>query len=79
MGDGARGIIRVQWEGANFGHVFNFVREGRETKFFDAQVGRQINLHDYIQSASPSKTLISRTDGLNLSDDARRECVTRVK
>ena len=78
-GDGSRGIVRVQWKHGNCGHVFNFVRSNGKTLYFDAQTGRSVDLQEYLASAKPSKTLISRTDNLEFKPGVEKDLFRRVK
>lgn len=78
-GDGSRGIVKVQWNHGNSGHVFNFERINGKTRYFDAQVGKEININDYLAVAKPTKTEISRTDNLKFRSDQIGDCVRKVK
>lgn len=78
-GDGSRGIVKVQWKHGKSCHVFNFERINGKTRYFDAQVGKEININDYLAVAKPTKTEISRTDNLKFKREHLDNCVKRVK
>lgn len=67
-GDGARGIIEVQWQGAGFGHVFNCEQKGGKTMFRDAQTGKYYQPKNVFQKVKPSSVRLTRVDNLQFTD-----------
>lgn len=77
FGENARAIIGVRWNGFNTGgHVFNVERKNGDTKYFDAQTGKRVNIKEYMNNARPLETTIMRTDNLRISERAK-DLVTR--
>lgn len=76
-GEGSRAIVYVTWKGGRSSHVFNAERIGGETKYFDAQTGKAVDISSYIGSSMPTRTMVSRID--NLVPDSRYidGCITR--
>ena len=68
MGDGARGVIFVEWDGRTFGHFFNFEVEGDQVHYINPQ--SKSSADGYFDRVKPSKTRYARTDNLTLKDDA---------
>lgn len=67
-GDGARGIIEVQWSGASFGHVFNVEQKNGKTMFRDAQTGKFYQPKNVFQKVKPSSVRLTRVDNLDFTD-----------
>ncbi len=61
-GDGARAIVRVRWKGNTGGHVFIAERINGQTRYFDPQPGKEINVKTYMDEAIKGKTQLWRTD-----------------
>lgn len=78
-GEGSRGIVWVEWKGAAGGHVFNFVRQGGSNRYFDAQVGREIDIQEYLRDAKPTRTTITRIDNLSFRPGVEKDLFRRVK
>ena len=68
MGDGARGVIFVEWDGKTFGHFFNFEVENGTISYIDPQSGK--DAEEYFTRVKPSQTRYLRVDNLALKDDA---------
>ena len=75
FGDGARAIIRVQWQRGR-GHVFIAEQANGVTQFIDPQTGNR-NCADYFKSGmiKPSSTRLLRVDDKEFTD-LIEECVT---
>ena len=69
-GAGARGIIKVRWS-AGGGHVFNVENVGGKIKYIDAQLGKTVNITDYLSYANNIYTNLVRTDNLQFTNRAR--------
>lgn len=78
FGSGSRGIIRVQWQGSNSGHVFNVENVRGTIRYMDAQTGKPVNIGEYLGASRPSMTRLVRTDNLKISDRAKKS-VTRAR
>lgn len=76
-GEGSRAVVYVTWRGGRSAHVFSAERIGGETRYFDSQTGKVVDISDYIGSAMPTRTMLSRID--NLVPDPRYidGCITR--
>ena len=66
-GEGSRAVVYVKWSGSSSAHVFNAERIGGETRYFDAQTGKVVDISHYIGNAMPTKTMVSRIDNLRPS------------
>lgn len=69
FGDGARAIIRVQWQGGYGGHVFIAEQANGVTQFIDPQTGSR-DCSDYFKSGmiKPSATRLLRIDDKKFTD-----------
>lgn len=77
-GNGARGFITVSWTKSN-GHVFNFIRRNGKTEYWDAQVGKKVDIQDYLSRAMPTKTEISRIDNLEFRSGVEKDLMRKVR
>lgn len=77
-GDGSRGIIAVQWSGANYGHVFNCEQVGDKTIFRDAQTGKYYKPENVFSKVRPGSVRLTRVDNLEFSDTVG-QAVTKDK
>lgn len=69
-GVGSRAIVRVVWKGGKKAHVFNVEQMEFGLMATDAQSGKvNFDISDYLNRAMPTKTIISRVDGLKPKDD----------
>ena len=68
-GEGSRGIVRVQWQKKNYGHVFIAEQVDGKTRFIDPQSGAKDVTH-YFDSGKirASETKLLRTDDKEISD-----------
>ena len=66
-GDGARGIVRVQWRGGSGGHVFITENQGGTVRFMDPQTG-DMDVSQYFKLAKVNQTYVLRTDNKEFSD-----------
>lgn len=68
-GDGARAIIRVQWQGRNSGHVFIAEQVNGVTQFIDPQSSTR-NVSSYFNKGmiKPSSTRLLRIDNKRFTD-----------
>lgn len=68
-GDGSRGIVRVQWQKKNYGHVFIAEQVNGKTRFIDPQNGAKDVTH-YFDSGKirATETKLLRTDDKEISD-----------
>ena len=66
-GDGARGIVRVQWRGGSGGHVFITENQGGQVKFLDPQSG-DMDCSNYFKIAKVNQTYVIRTDNKEFSE-----------
>ena len=69
FGDGARAIIRVQWQNYPCGHVFIAEQANGATQFIDPQTG-DLNASKYFETGmiKPQKTYLLRTDDKEITD-----------
>lgn len=74
-GDGARGIVRVQWKGSGGGHVFIAECHGEEVVFLDPQSGR-MDASPYFDLVKIRETYLLRTDDKEFSTLIERCCET---
>lgn len=70
-GPGSRAVIRVQWQQGG-GHVFNVENVGGKIRYMDAQVGKNVNIREYLAASKPGRTSIVRTDDLKVSERAKK-------
>lgn len=70
-GPGSRAVIRVQWQQGG-GHVFNVENVGGKIRYMDAQVGKNVNIREYLAASKPGRTSIVRTDNLKVSERAKK-------
>ena len=80
FGDGSRAILRFTWKGGRSGHVINVERVNGETVYIDAQVGRRIDIAEYMDAAMPTRTQLMRVDNLTTPSNNGRyleDCITR--
>jgi len=68
LGDGARGIVYVWWDGKSWGHFFNFEVVGGTARYFDGQEDAR-DVEAAFTMCRPSKTQYARTDNLELNED----------
>lgn len=74
-GDGARAIIRVQWQGRNSGHVFIAEQVNGVTQFIDPQSStRDVSSYFNKGMIKPSSTRLLRIDNKRFTD-LIEECV----
>ena len=68
-GDGSRGIVRVQWQKKNYGHVFIAEQVNGKTRFIDPHNGAKDVTH-YFDSGKvrATETKLLRTDDKEISD-----------
>ena len=70
-GEGARGVIGVQWRKGG-GHVFNVERRNGKTHYVDAQIGARYNPAEILAQVKPGSVRLVRTDNLPFSDRAKK-------
>ena len=70
-GDGARGIIAVQWSGAKNGHVINVEQRNGKTIYRDAQTGVQYKGSNFFAKVKSNSVSLTRVDNLEFSGIAR--------
>lgn len=70
FGEGSRGIMQVRWKGGG-GHVINVERRNGRTYYNDAQAGVRYNPKSLFNAIDPTKTQLTRTDNLRLSERAK--------
>ena len=75
-GDGARAIVRVQWQGGRSGHVFIAENVNGKIRFIDPQTN-DMNVLRYFQCAKKNQTYIIRVDNLKFSDNVKKCCKKR--
>ena len=75
-GDGSRAVAYVEWKKGG-AHVFNVENKGGQVSIFDGQTGKTHKLSDYLSSAKPSSTMISRVDNLKPNDSVLQYAVTK--
>lgn len=75
-GDGARAIVRVQWQGGRSGHVFIAENVNGEIRFIDPQTN-DMNVLRYFQWAKKNQTYIIRVDKLKFGDNVKMCCKKR--
>lgn len=68
-GDGARAIVRVQWQKLKSGHVFIAEQDGDRTRFVDPQSGEK-DVAYYFDTGmiKPTKTRLLRIDDKAFTD-----------
>ena len=76
-GNGARGIMQVQW-GQGGGHVINVEQRNGKTYYNDAQTGKSYNPRSLFRDLRTEATQLTRTDNLRFSDRAKK-MVTKDK
>lgn len=62
FGDGARAIVRVKWKHGRSGHVFCAEQVNGQTKYYDPQTGKPVDISHYLGKAKPSETRMLRID-----------------
>ncbi len=75
-GDGARAIVRVQWQGGRTGHVFIAENVNGEIRFIDPQTN-DMNVLRYFDCAKKNQTYVIRVDKLKFGDNVRKCCKKR--
>ena len=71
-GDGARGIVRISWNGRE-GHVWNVRNENGRVVYYDAQDRTVLkNAREYIDLGMPTTVQVIRTDNLEFTDNIRK-------
>lgn len=71
-GNGARGIVAVEWKGhGNSGHVLNVVQRNGKTLYYDGQIGATYNGRDLFNAVKPKSVELVRTDNLDFGDRAK--------
>lgn len=75
-GNGARAIVRVQWQGGNTGHVFIAENVNGKVQFIDPQ-SNDMNVEWYFKAAKKNKTYIIRIDNLKFGANVKKCCKRR--
>jgi hypothetical protein len=73
-GNGSRAIIRIQYRGRSFGHVFNVENRGGRLYYVDAQVGQRYtnaDMKNLMKVAETNRVTLTRTDNLRISDRSK--------
>ena len=73
-GDGSRAVIRVDWIGLPFGHVFIAENIKGKIHFIDPQSGN-MDVSSYFGYAMEGKTSIMRTDNAKPTELVRKFCI----
>ena len=78
FGDGARAIVRVQWQSiyGQGGHVFVAEQKDGKTLFVDPQSGRE-DVERYFKLAKKNATYLLRIDNLEFTDNIKKCCKNR--
>lgn len=71
-GDGARGIVKVQWPESDLGHFFSIEVEKGKVRFLNPQDGG--SALRFFDSADILKTVFGRTDNLKLTEKMLTAC-----
>ena len=69
-GNGARGIVRVQWNNGDGAHVFSVERHNGRTYYVDPQIGSKYIPSQILSQVVPSSVRLVRTDNLRFSNRA---------
>lgn len=75
-GNGARAIVRVQWQGGNTGHVFIAENVNGKVQFIDPQ-SNDMDVGWYFKAAKKNKTYIIRIDNLKFGANVKKCCKKR--
>ncbi len=76
-GDGARGIVKVQWPGSKYGHFFSIEVEKGEVLFLNPQDGG--SAMRFFDSADFLKTVFGRTDKLEFTENVITACKNKER
>lgn len=77
-GEGARGIMQVQWADGSGGHVLNVEYRNGKVHYNDAQVGVKYTGKELFRKIKTRDTQLVRTDNLRFSNRAK-DMVTKDK
>ena len=75
-GDGARAIVRVQWNDYPGGHVFIAENIGGKVRFMDPQNGES-SVGRHFNHAKAHETYVVRIDNLKIGDNVKKCCEKR--
>lgn len=80
MGDGARAIVRVQWQKryGGGGHVFIAICDGNHVRFLDPQSGN-LDVSHYFSCIKRDQTYVIRIDNLSFTDHIELCCEAKKK
>lgn len=79
MGNGSRAVLGLEWSGGG-GHVINVVQSRGRTRYYDGQIGAEINATALFNSIRRGSNIeLTRVDNLSFSDTANAALRPHVK